>query len=405
MISLVINFMADKQKLLHLNSKKPMESSRSSKKLYKQWRIAELVASIFACFGIAAATADYEYGFSSGRTHDNCREDVKEGYRWLTLTFTLVAAHFLILRHILKSRWNKKKNKKAINKNLIFELALLSIFPYPYLRGGFTISQPLISTQCSDCNPSANLCYTYSEFLYIFMFTRLLLLLRSFFNFTPYQDDHARYYCFKTGTKANVRFSIRCMMKTHPFLLIYCFSCPSFFILGVFLRVFERPFSDISGQNFASYQNSVWNCAVTMSTIGFGDLYPTTVFGRVVGVMCAIMGGFVFSMVVFTFQELLKLGSRQHEAFINLKQTRAAARVIAEGMAFKLVKDRLGEEHPQVLAKRKKIKKKYEKFKVTMKKIQKLSGYGEEENPVIAIQQLSSQVSELENKVNKLLEY
>jgi DNA-binding Xre family transcriptional regulator len=57
------------------------------------------------------------------------------------------------------------------------------------------------------------------------------------------------------------------------------------------------------------------------------------------------------------------------------------------------------------LAKRKKIKKKYEKFKVTMKKIQKLSGYGEEENPVIAIQQLSSQVSELENKVNKLLEY
>jgi hypothetical protein len=141
-----------------------------------------------------------------------------------------------------------------------------------------------------------------------------------------------------------------------------------------------------------------------MSTIGFGDLYPTTVFGRVVGVMCAIMGGFVFSMVVFTFQELLKLGSRQQEAFVNLKQTRAAARVIAEGLSYKLIKDRLGFEHPQAKAKVKKIKKRYEKFKVTMKQIQKVTGCAEEENPIHAIQILSNQITALEGKVDKLFE-
>jgi len=407
--------MASKQVLLST----PVSESKQSRRLYMQWRVAELIASIFSSFGLVSATADYEYGFSSTRSHNNCAEEPEFIYKWLTLTFTLISAYFLILRHYLKSKWHnkrsqplpgkdskksaKKKNKRTFNRNLLLEVLLLSILPYPYLKGGFSLNQPKNLSSCGDCNETIELCYTYSEIIYVCMFVRLWFLLRALFNFTPYQDDHARYYCSRTGTKANVRFSIRCMMKTHPFLLIYCFSFPSFFLLGVFLRVFERPFSDVSGQNFASYQNAVWNCAITMSTIGYGDLYPSTVFGRMVAVMCAIMGGFIFSMIVFTFQSLLELGTRQNEAFITIKQTRAAARVISECLCYNLIKRNFGSESSKAKTQMKKIQNRLENFNLTMKKLKKLSGDDEEENPIQAIHILSSQIQLLESKVNKLI--
>lgn len=407
--------MASNQVLLNT----PISESKHSRKLYMQWRVAELIASIFSTFGIVSATADYEYGYSDKRTHDNCEEEPKEIYRWLTLTFTVITIYFLIVRHYLKSKWNnnrisnlagggemkkqvKKKHKSTFNRNLLFEVFLLCIFPYPYLRGGFYITQPLNVWENGYSNNTSSICYTFSEVLYVFMYLRLWFLLRALFNFTPYQDDHARYYCSRTGTKANVRFSIRCMMKTHPFLLIYCFSFPSFFLLGVFLRVFERPFSDVSNQNYASYQNAVWNCAITMSTIGYGDLYPCTIFGRIVAVMCAIMGGFIFSMIVFTFQSLLELGSRQNEAFMTIKQTRAAARVISECLCYNLIKRNHGPGSVQAISQMKKIKKKLETFTLTMKKLKKLSGEDDEENPVQAIQTLSNQILLLESKISKL---
>lgn len=401
-----------------LLSTSPVSESKQSRKLYMQWRVAELIASIFSTFGIVSATADYEYGYSSDRQHDNCKEEPKEIYRWLTLTFTLITIYFLIVRHYLKSKWNnnrishlaggevkrlgKKKRKTTLNRNLAFEVGLLCVFPYPYIRGGFFITQPLVGAENGYSNNTVSVCYNFSEILYVFMYVRLWFLLRALFNFTPYQDDHARYYCSRTGTKANVRFSIRCMMKTHPFLLIYCFSFPSFFLLGIFLRVFERPFSDQSKQNYASYQNAVWNCAITMSTIGYGDLFPSTIFGRIVAVMCAIMGGFIFSMIVFTFQSLLELGSRQSEAFLTIKQTRAAARVVSECLCYNLIKRTHGSDSLQAKSQMSKLKKKLEIFSVKMKKIKKLSGEDDEESPVQAIQALSNQILLLESKISKL---
>ena len=246
---------------------------------------------------------------------------------------------------------------------------------------------------------TVQLCYNIAEFLYVFMFIRLLFLLRALFNFTPYQDDHARYYCSKNSTKANVRFSVRCMMKTHPFVLIYCFSLPSFFLLGAFLRVFERPYSDVSGLNFASYQNAVWNCAITMATVGYGDLYPCTVFGRIVGVLCAMWGAFMFSMIVFTFQYLLELDSKQSEAFLSIKQTRAAARVVTASLIYAVVKKKFGAESPQATKQMKKIRSKLNRYNSTMKK---LYSTADEEDPSTKLRILSLQITAIDENIKQL---
>jgi hypothetical protein len=139
------------------------------------------------------------------------------------------------------------------------------------------------------------------------MFVRLLFLLRAMFNFTLYMDNHARFCCRLFGVEANFRFSVKCIMKKYPLALIILLVVPSFFIFGIVLRVFERPFSHFSHHNFNVIWNSIWCIAITMATIGYGDIAPSTHFGRFVAILCTFWGAFAFSMLVVALERMVNL--------------------------------------------------------------------------------------------------
>ena len=235
--------------------------------VYLEWRKAELFSSIFSIFGIISACAGYEANFSPNRSHNNCAEGSKPIYGIITLILSMISMFFLILRHKLKSIWRNQKSedfeyfktqkKSFFSNRLIIELLIISIFPYPYITGELRYWQSNDKESSEYYNNKTEVCYTISEILYAAMYIRFIYLIRALFNFTPFQDNHARYYCSQFQTKANIRFSIRCMIKISPLLVIYGISSFSFIILGILLRVFERPYSDVSGLNFESIQNSI----------------------------------------------------------------------------------------------------------------------------------------------------
>lgn len=67
---------------------------------------------------------------------------------------------------------------------------------------------------------------------------------------------------------------------------------------------------------------STFRCVITMTTVGYGDVYPRTTVGKILAGMCSISGiillAFPISVIVDNFNQviLLKLGQRKFEFFL-----------------------------------------------------------------------------------------
>ena len=55
------------------------------------------------------------------------------------------------------------------------------------------------------------------------------------------------------------------------------------------------------GSFFTSIPDAFWWSITTISTVGYGDYYPVTGFGKVVGCICAVFGVLAFSLPVMAF--------------------------------------------------------------------------------------------------------
>ena len=73
-----------------------------------------------------------------------------------------------------------------------------------------------------------------------------------------------------------------------------------FFIAGMFIfspLIYYAEYSS-STSYFHNIPIGFWWAIVTMTTVGYGDIHPTTPLGYVIGVVCAIMGMFAASLPI-----------------------------------------------------------------------------------------------------------
>ena len=94
----------------------------------------------------------------------------------------------------------------------------------------------------------------------------------------------------------------------------------SSFIIAYMLRIFERPLSEVSGQNFNDFYTSFWNAIITMTTVGYGDIYPSTIGGRILGIFTCIWGVLLVSLFVVTVSEQLELTQLQKNSYVLIQR-------------------------------------------------------------------------------------
>jgi hypothetical protein len=80
-------------------------------------------------------------------------------------------------------------------------------------------------------------------------------------------------------------------------------------ILAYLLRIFEYPYFVITDEpsNIRSMLTSYWLIIITLTTVGYGDITPTTFFGKFVCIITAFWGSFIVSFCVLVVNNAFAL--------------------------------------------------------------------------------------------------
>ena len=62
----------------------------------------------------------------------------------------------------------------------------------------------------------------------------------------------------------------------------------------------------------------MWNVIITLTSVGYGDLYPKSTWGRLVGIQICFWGVFITSFFVVTVTNMLTFSSNEEKAYALL---------------------------------------------------------------------------------------
>ena len=88
---------------------------------------------------------------------------------------------------MLENNRRRTRKRQFINWLFIFEVILIAVHPLPYIDYSFSIKSVSM-----DKKTYVDVWYRVSDFLLLFMFLRLLLLIRTIFNYTMFTDLYAK---------------------------------------------------------------------------------------------------------------------------------------------------------------------------------------------------------------------
>ena len=73
------------------------------------------------------------------------------------------------------------------------------------------------------------------------------------------------------------------------------------------LRIFERYFDKFNENNFGNLINDLWCVFITMTTVGYGDICPYSLFGRIIIIISCIFGVFLGDLMVVSVPSYLNI--------------------------------------------------------------------------------------------------
>jgi len=144
------------------------------------------------------------------------------------------------------------------------------------------------------------------------MWIRCIFIFRAVFNYTIFLDIYSKKLCKSFGFTANVRFAFKCLLTSSPGYLVCSVLLMSVLILSYLIRIFERPYGlDYGAITWDSYFSDIWFIVITMTTVGFGDMYPSTTFGRLITIVAALWGTFLISILILSVGNIFKLNKNE----------------------------------------------------------------------------------------------
>ena len=72
--------------------------------------------------------------------------------------------------------------------------------------------------------------------------------------------------------------------------------------------------------SFNNVYSSFWLMLVTMTTVGYGDIYPTTYFGRVIAIAGCVAGTFILSLLVVFLNQTISFDDVERNVYNEIME-------------------------------------------------------------------------------------
>ena len=156
-----------------------------------------------------------------------------------------------------------------------------------------------------------------NQMVTIFMFTRLYLLVKLFGRFSKYQSVQVIRLCYNYYVDATIGFSIRAFLKNNPYALALMCLIVVIGVCGYGIQTFEAPAT--FGLVYELEPNSYWNVIITLSTVGYGDIFPKTHYGRMFSTLAMFCGQFTNSLIIMAMTITAQFSLEEAKAFKDYK--------------------------------------------------------------------------------------
>jgi len=72
--------------------------------------------------------------------------------------------------------------------------------------------------------------------------------------------------------------------------------------------------------NLRDYGSAIWLTVITMTTVGYGDIFTHTAFGQITAILTALWGTFVISLLIMVTAQIFEFTPREQKAVSYVKK-------------------------------------------------------------------------------------
>ena len=199
----------------------------------------------------------------------------------------------------------------GFNKNLIRPL-ILEILVCSVM------SLPNVNVKWVGSMRGAEFIYHITDIISIISLLRFYLIFRLYEHYSKWTSFESALICKKYGTEANAIFGIKSDLKDRPFRTIGIIMVLFVIIFGIATMQSEKSYEGKYG-DLDQLTNAEWLIIITMTTVGYGDLYPTTHFGRFFCLLACISGMILVSAMVVALNLASEFSKDQSAAYLAIR--------------------------------------------------------------------------------------
>ena len=167
--------------------------------------------------------------------------------------------------------------------------------------------------------------YSYDTLTAIMSLFRLYTVIRLFEHYSHWTNERSKRVCKMNGAQANAFFALKAYLTLKPYVILTLGLVVSTLVLGFALRTFEIGLES-SENNFYYVWNAFWVVILTMTTIGYGDIYPRTHLGRITCIIACIWGVFILSLFVVALTNTTEFSAKEEQVYEAIIMERAVKR-------------------------------------------------------------------------------